>query len=149
MGIPALAILMMAAGQADAPPSSASAPEYPVSVERIGAAMQRPAMKIPPIDPTPVFRATVEGEAPFDNPLQGMRRELAGVSRFPPPPELIGLVMGIVRSIKAAHRAHEEAAIRKEVQEALTAFCAERDCSVLENGPPPLEGIVLPSRGRP
>ena len=64
------------------------------------------------------------------------------------PCNVLPLVMGIVHSIKAAHRAHEEAAVRKEVQAALNAFCAEHDCSVLENGPPPMEGIVLP-RKRP
>jgi hypothetical protein len=37
--------------------------------------------------------------------------------------------------------------IRKEVQAALDAFCVEHDCSVLE-GPPPMEGIVLPRKAR-
>ena len=80
-----------------------------------------------------------------------MRRELAESSGYSGGGgvEIIGLVMGIVRSIKAAHRAHEEAAIRKEVQAALDAFCAEHDCSVLADGPPPMEGIVLPRKRPP
>jgi hypothetical protein len=57
--------------------------------------------------------------------------------------------MGMVRAVKAAHRAHEEAAIRKEVQEALNAFCAEHDCSLLSDGLPPLEGIILPHQKPP
>jgi hypothetical protein len=80
-----------------------------------------------------------------------MRRELAedpGTHVECRPCDVWPLVMGLVHSIKAAHRAHQEVAIRKEVQEALTAFCAEHDCSVLESGPPPMEGIVLP-RKRP
>jgi hypothetical protein len=100
----------------------------------------------------PVFRATVEGEAPFDNPLQGMRRELAeyptGVGGRLGGIDVLPAVMGIVKSIKSAYRAHAEAEIRKEVQAALDAFCAEHDCSVLE-GPPPMEGIVLPRKSRP
>ena len=138
---------MLLAGQ-DPAPAAPPPPDIPVSVENIREGLQRPGLKIPPpVDFTPVFRATVVDKV-LDNPLQAMRRELAessgysGRSGF----EIIGAVMGIVRSIKAAHRAHEEAVIRKEVQEALDAFCAEHDCSVLADGPPPLEGIVLPAR---
>ena len=147
MGLAALAMLMML-GQDSAP--AAPAPEYPVSVENVREGLKRPpGLKIPPIDPTPVFRATIT-EAPFENPLQGMRRELA---ENPGPVggrlggfDVLGAVMGIVKSIKAARRAHAEVEIRKEVQEALNAFCAEHDCSVLENGPLPIEGIVLPRK---
>jgi hypothetical protein len=147
MGIAALAVVMMAAGQAAAPPAPPATPDPPVSVERIREALQRPALTIPPVDPTPVFRATIEEKA-FDNPLQGMRRDLAEVSGYSGRGgvDVLGLVMGIVSSIKSARRAHAEAEIRKEVQEALTAFCAEHDCSVLEDGPPPMEGILLPVR---
>ena len=152
MGGAAFAVLMVLAGQ-DSAPAAPPPPDVPVSVERIREALlhdwQHPALKIPPIDPTPVFRATIVDKV-LDNPLQAMRRELAESSGYSGRGgfEIIGAVMGIVRSIKAAHRAHEEAAIRKEVQEALNAFCAEHDCSVLSEGPPPLEGIVLPV-GRP
>ena len=152
MGIAGLAVVMMAAGQAAAPPAPPPAPESSVSVERIRDALQRPALTIPipPVDPTPVFRSTIEEKA-FDNPLQGMRRDLAEFSgyRGRGGVEVLGAVMGIVSAIKSARRAHAEAEIKKEVQEALTAFCAEHDCSVLEDGLPPMEGILLPSRGRP
>jgi hypothetical protein len=75
-----------------------------------------------------------------------MRRELAadsgrsggsGVDVWP-------MIMGLVHKVKSAHRAWEEAQIRREVEQEITAFCAEHDCSVLEDGPPSLEGIVLP-----
>ena len=151
MGLPALVMVMVLGGQEIAP-AAPPAPDPPVSLENIREGLKRPpGLKIPPIDSTPVFRATVT-EAPFENPLQGMRRELA---ENPGPVggrlggfDVLGAVMGIVKSIKAARRAHAEVEVRKEVQEALNAFCAEHDCSVLENGPPPMEGIVLP-RKRP
>ena len=146
-----LAVMMMAAGQ-DSAPAAPPSPDVPVSVENIREGLQRPALKIPPVEPslTPVFRVTIVDKV-LDTPLQAMRRELAEDSGYSGRGgvEIIGLVMGMVRSIKAAHRAHEEAAIRKEVQEALDAFCAEHDCSVLADGPPPLEGVVLPRNARP
>lgn len=151
MGIVVLAVMLMAVSQTSAPPDAPPPAELPVSVERIREGLQRPTLKIPPIDPTPVFRATIEAEAPFDNPLQGMRRELAenptGVGGRLGGFDVLGAVMGIVKSVRSAYRAHSEVEIRKEVQAALDAFCAEHDCSVLE-GPPPMEGIVLP-RKRP
>lgn len=118
-----------------------------VSVERIREGLQRPALKIPPVEFVPVFRATVDDRL-FENPLQGMRRELAEDSGYSGKGgvDVLAMAMGLVKSIKGAYRAHTEARIRKEVQEALAAFCAEHDCSVLADGPPPLEGIVLPRR---
>ena len=145
MRIAALAIVLTAASPTAAQQPPTGAPELPVSVERMREALQRPQLKIPPIDSTPVFRESIE-EKPFDNPLQGMRRALAedpgghGSSGL----DVLPLVMGMVKSIKAAHRAHVEAEIRKDVQAALDAFCAEHDCSAIADGPPPMEGIVLP-----
>jgi hypothetical protein len=149
MGGAAFAVLVLLAGQ-DPAPAASPPPDVPASVEHIREALQRPGLKIPPVDPTPVFRAAIVDKV-LDNPLQAMRRELAESSGYSGRGgfEIIGAVMGIVRSIKAAHRAHEEAAIRKEVQEALNAFCAEHDCSVLSDGPPPMEGIVLPGKRPP
>lgn len=146
---------MMAASQATVlPAADPSAPDTAfvtlMSVERIHDGLQRPALKIPPpVEFVPVFRATID-ERLFETPLQGMRRELAEDSgyRGKAGVDVLALAMGVVKSIKGAYRAHSEARIRKEVQEALDAFCAEHDCSVLENGPPPMEGIVLPRRHR-
>src|SRR5688572_11648771 len=147
--------LMMAASQATVPAAAdPSAPDTAlvtlVSVERIHDGLQRPALKIPPpVEFVPVFRATID-ERLFETPLQGMRRELAEDSgyRGRAGVDVLALAMGVVKSIKGAYRAHSEARIRKEVQEALDAFCAEHDCSVLADGPPPMEGIVLPRRRR-
>jgi hypothetical protein len=65
MRIAVLALMMMAASQTSPPPPAAlpevpaPAPEYPVSVERVREGLKRPALKIPPVDSTPVFRATI------------------------------------------------------------------------------------------
>ena len=148
---------MMAASQAVAPSSppvtagaSDSALIAVVSVDRIHEGLQRPALKIPPpVEFVPVFRATID-ERLFENPLQGMRRELAEDSgyRGKAGVDVLALAMGVVKSIKGAYRSYTEARIRKEVQEALDAFCVEHDCSVLSDGPPPMEGIVLPRKSR-
>ena len=159
MGSAVLVLAMMAAQASTAAPVPDGAPDKarpttvasdsPVSVERIYEGLQRPALKIPQIEYVPVFRATVD-EILVENPLQGLRRELAAESGYPGKKvDIIAAVMSIVRGIKGAYRAYSEARIRKEVQEALTAFCAEHDCSILEDGPPPMEGIVLPGRARP
>src|SRR5688572_4724009 len=157
MGIWIAAVFMMAASQAVAPSSppvtagaSDSALIAVVSVDRIHEGLQRPALKIPPpVEFVPVFRATID-ERLFENPLQGMRRELAEDSgyRGKAGVDVLPLAMGVVKSIKGAYRSYTEARIRKEVQEALDAFCAEHDCSVLSDGPPPMEGIVLPRKSR-
>ena len=155
MGIWPLAVFMMAASQATVPAAAdPSAPDTAlvtlVSVERIHDGLQRAPLKVPPpVEFVPVFRATID-ERLFETPLQGMRRELAEDSgyRGKAGVDLLPLAMGVVKSIKSAYRAHSEARIRKEVQAALDAFCAEHDCSVLADGPPPMEGIVLPRRSR-
>ena len=156
MGIWTLAVFMMAASQGTVPPAAdrSVAPDPAlvtlVSVERIHDGLQRPALKIPPpVEFVPVFRATID-ERLFETPLQGMRRELAEDSgyRGKAGVDVLALAMGMVKSIKGAYRGYSEARIRKEVQEALDAFCAEHDCSVLADGPPPIEGIVLPQRRR-
>jgi hypothetical protein len=157
MGMAALVVLMLAAGQAgsgaamaDAAPDKVRPTESTVSVERVREGLQRPALKIPAIDPIPVFRASVE-EILLETPLQVVRRELAADSGYTGGTgrDVLPLIMGVVKSIRGAYRAYSEARIRKEVQAALTAFCAEHDCSVLEAGPPPIEGVVLPRRARP
>jgi hypothetical protein len=118
-------------------------------VERIHEGLLRPALKIPQIEYVPVFRARID-EILWENPLQGMRRELAAESGYSGKAgvDILAAAMSVVRSIKSAYRAHTEARVRKEVQAALDAFCIEHDCSVLEDGPPPMEGIVLPTKRR-
>lgn len=160
MGIAAaLAVLMLMSGSQSpvpdpqlpvaAPQSQVPDPPSPVSVDRVREGLQRPALKIPPIEVLPVFRGSVEIDLPLETPLQAMRRELAadsgysGKSGF----DVLPAVLGIVKRIKASRRAHAEAEIRKEVQAELDAFCAEHDCSVLEKGPLPIEGVIIPRKG--
>lgn len=147
MGTAAALMVFMAVAQSPAP-APPSPPDPPVSVERIREGLQRPTLKIPPVEPLPVFRGSVETDLPLDTPLQAMRRELAAESGYSGGRgfDILGAVMGIVKSVKSAYRAHREAEIRKQVQAELNAFCAEHDCSVLENGPPPIEGVIIPRR---
>ena len=165
MGITAaLAVLMLIGGQAGAPATPVATtdqgpsdprspvpdPQSPVSVERVREGLQRHALKIPPLEVLPVFRGSVEVELVLDTPLQAMRRELAQSSGYSGARgvDVLGAVMGIVKGIKAARRTRAEAEIRREVQAELNAFCAEHDCSALEDGPPPIDGIVLPRRSQ-
>ena len=152
MGVSAtLAVLMLLGGSPIPDPQSPiSDPQPPVSLERVHEGLQRPTLKIPPVDPLPVFRGSVEVDLPLDTPLEAMRRELAADSGYSGRRgiDVLGAVMGIVKSIKSARRARAEADIRTEVQAELNAFCAEHDCSALEDGPPPIEGVIIP-RKRP
>ena len=146
--VPGLALLMLVlADQAQAPAPTEPPPNLPVSLERIREGLQRPKLKIPPIEVTPVFRARVD-EVLFENPVQGMRRELAADPGGHPGSgtDILPAIMGIVNGIKRARRARAEREIRQDVQAAIDAFCTEHDCSVLENGPPPMEGIILPRK---
>ena len=145
MGAAVLVLAMMAGQGSEA--TRQPAPEPAVSVGRVREGLQRPALKIPQIEFVPVFRAAVE-ETPFDNPLQGARRELAAESGYGGKSgiDILAPAMSVVRSIRSAYRAHTEARVRKEVQAVLDAFCVEHDCSTLEDGPPPMEGIVLPRK---
>ena len=148
-----VAVMLMAvsqAGGASPPPPG----DLPVSVEHVREGLQReaskiPALKIPAVEVLPVFRASVEVDLPLDSPLQAVRRELAAESGYQERAfNILDAVMGIVRGVKSAWRAHTEAEIWKEVQAALNAFCDQHDCSVM-SGPPPLEGIILPRAARP
>jgi hypothetical protein len=144
----AVVLGMLMAGQSPAPLQPPDPPVPPVSVERIHEGLQRPALTIPPLEVLPVFRGSVEVELVLDTPLQAMRRELAEDSGYSGRRgiDVLGAVMGIVKGIKAARRTRAEAEIRQEVQAELNAFCAEHDCSVLESGPPPIEGIIIPRK---
>ena len=148
--LPAGLLMFMLADQAQAPAPAGPPPDLPVSLERIHEGLQRPTLKIPPIEVTPVFRARVD-EVLFENPVQGMRRELAADPGGRPGGgvDVLPAIRGIVNGIKHARRARAEREIRQDVQAAIDAFCAEHDCSVLENGPPPMEGIILPRKGPP
>ena len=154
MGVAAtLAVLMLLGGPQSPLPDPSSPvpdPQPPVSLKRVHEGLQRPTLKIPPIETLPVFRGSVEVDVPLDTPLDAMRRELAADSGYSGRRgiDVLGAVMGIVRRVKSARRARAEADIRKEVQAELNAFCAEHDCSALEDGPAPIEGVIIP-RKRP
>ena len=137
----ALSVMAAAGNQAAEPQAPApDATALPVSVERIGEALQRPALHIPPLpEPTATFHASVEDTA-FETVLEGMRRELAiwnGAGSVIHPPgaapgtrivagvDVLPLVTKLITKVKTARA-------RNTVREELAAFCAEHDCSVLE-----------------
>ena len=136
----------------------ASAATPPVSADRVREGLQRPEpLRIPPIpEPAAHFRVDVEGLFPVETVLDGVRRDLAAQPGFaagrptgPGSPlagglDLLGVVRGLAGRIGGARRARAERNARREVQDALAAFCRVHDCSVLEEGPPPHEGLALP-----
>lgn len=106
--------------------------ELPVSVDRISASLKRP----PPLQiaaPSPVFRIEVRArpfvlepvdEKPFD-PTFGL-------------PSVGELLMDGIENFRLAavhyKRRHAERRARKEVDDALAAFCAVRECSPPQAG---------------
>jgi hypothetical protein len=104
--------------------------ELPLSIERIRAALKRqpPLLQIPaPSADTPTFRIEVQGrfsdlepndDKPFD-PTYGL-------------PSVGELLMGGVQKIGSAvvdyKRRRAERRARKEVDDALAAFCAVHEC---------------------
>ena len=142
----------LAARPAAAPQQAGSA--VAVSDDRVREGAQRPqTLKIPPLPEafTPVFRATVKEDAVLvENPLEGMRRDLAESSGAPDRAyNLLDVPMALVKKIQAARHARAESAARREVQAAISAFCAAHDCSALEQSPDTPEGIIFPRVVRP
>jgi hypothetical protein len=131
------------AGQAPAGPLP---PELPVSVERIRERLKQPAVVL--TERQPDFRANVteEVERP-ETVLESLRRELGGditPKRIAPgtisPPlvtvDLLQIASHVKRQLSAALRARAERNARAEVAAALAEFCAEHDCSVVEQSRP-------------
>lgn len=97
---------------------------------------------------------------PIETVLDGVRRDLAARkgSAIAPPSgypgysgggmDVLGLVTGLVGSIKAARHASAEQDARRNAQAELAAFCREHDCSVLEEGPSAVDGVRFPSTAR-
>jgi hypothetical protein len=140
--------------------SGADPAALPVSVERIRDALQRPpALTIPPLpEPSVTFRSGVEDTLPFESVLEGMRRELAlwsGANSVIHPPgsglpsSRLGGGVDVLPLISAAIKQWKTARARARVSKELAAFCAVNDCSVLEGGASPREGIVRPRDRRP
>jgi hypothetical protein len=119
-------------------------PALPVSVERMQERLKRPPPLPLGLETTAHFRATVvESYTPPETVLEALRRELAGdvtAKRVPPgtiaPPlvsvDLLQIASYVKRQIGAALRARAERNARAEVAAALAEFCAQHDCSVLE-----------------
>jgi len=101
--------------------------QSPLSMERIRAALKRPPplLQVPAAsDDMPTFRIEVRAhpfvlqpvdEGPFD-PTYGL-------------PSAGELLMNGIEKIRSAQRRRAERRARKEVDDALAAFCAIRECS--------------------
>jgi hypothetical protein len=106
--------------------------ELPVSIERIRAGLKRPPPVLqvpPPSGDMPTFRIEVRAhpfvlqpvdEGPFD-PTYGL-------------PSAGELLMNGIEKIRSAQRRRAERRARKEVDDALAAFCAIRECSTPKVG---------------
>jgi len=137
------------AGQA---PAEQRPSEPPVSIDRIKERLNRPAVLQLPPEREPDFRATViEALTLPETVLEALRRDLAGdptPKRIAPgtiaPPlvsvELLQIVTSMKRRVSGALRARAERNARAEVAAALAEFCAEHDCSVVEQSPPRRSG---------
>ena len=145
----------VAAGQDAAP----GAEQPPVSADRIQEALQRPALKIPPVplDTTPIFRSKVEGEWPLETPLQVIRRELAEEAHGRRPGvagtaggaaplmsvDLLEIAASVRNALQQSRRQHAEAEARQMVQEELDEFCRVHDCSATGGvGVAVAEGVI-------
>ena len=125
-------------------PAEQNPSELPVSIARIKERLSQPAVLQLPSDSRADFRATVTEEfTPPETVLEALRRELAGdftPKRIAPgtiaPPlvsvDLLQVVTHVKRQVSAALRARAERNARAEVDAALAEFCAQHDCSVLE-----------------
>ena len=107
--------------------------ELPVSIERIRAALNGPQpLQITPLSgDTPTFRVEIQANAfaikPFEKEVVDYTYGL---------PTLGGLAMEGIEYLRATFvrykRGYAERRARKEVQDALAAFCAVHDCTTLQ-----------------
>ena len=125
-------------------------------------AARRPPLAIPPLPPlaeTPTFTVVIEERSfPSETVLEAMRRDLAAQPTFRVGPgigptpivgvDLLGLAMTVGERIDQARRARAERGAREEVEAELAAFCATHDCSVVEAGVSPREGVLIPPKPR-
>ena len=149
--IAALAVVLATGVPAGAQTADPPAEPLPISLERIREGLERQStLRIPDVTGMAYFRATIEEPMVFDTVLEAMRRDLArwpgtaiSAPSFYPMSRAAGgtEVLGIAR---AAVRAITERNARGRVEDALRAFCAEHDCTALEPGQPPIEGVLAP-----
>ena len=137
-------MLACAVACAEQEPAEQNSSELPVSIDRIKERLSRPVVLQLPPERKADFRATVTEEfTPPETVLEALRRELGGdvtPKRIPAgtisPPlvsvDLLQFVTHLKRQIGGALRARAERNARDEVAAALAEFCAEHDCSVVE-----------------
>jgi hypothetical protein len=108
---------------------TADAP-LPVSLERIRAGLKEPPplLRIPaPPNETPTFQLEVLGFLPLLQPVEEIPFD--PTFGLPSVGELLGAGIGKIRSAVVTYkRGRAEHRARKEVEDALAAFCAARGC---------------------
>jgi hypothetical protein len=129
-------------------PAEQSPAELPVSIERIQKRLQRPAALQMPSERRGDFRAEVtEVFTTPETGLEALRRELSRdvtSKRIAPgtiaPPlisvDLLQIATLVKRQLSGALRARAERNARSTVEAVLREFCAQHDCSVLEQSLP-------------
>jgi hypothetical protein len=155
----AVAMALMLIGGADQVPEPAPAPSSARVTEAVRRAPPLVIPALPPLAETATFRVVIEGRSfPSETALDAMRRDLAARPTFTVGPglgatpivgvDLLGLAMAVGERIAEMRRARAERAAREDVEAELAAFCAIRDCSVVEAGVSPREGVLIPPKPR-
>ena len=131
-----------------------------VSADHVSEGLKRPELQIPPVPfQQPTFRSGVTEK--LETPLDVIRRELREEAHHHPyrgglyswdawpggrPPQgvdVIPALMSLVTHIKTIRREHAEAEARQMVQEELSEFCAQHDCTQAAELPIE-EGVIAP-----
>jgi hypothetical protein len=127
----------------------------PVSIEHIQRWLLERPLQIPPVTASePAFRIDVDAEWPRETPLDVARKELSTTSRanrptIPTPSGAVPLVQidvmpalqQAIHRMRDIRREHAQRNARRLVADDLAQFCADHDCSQVEQ--PQREGVFV------
>ena len=96
------------------------------SVERVRAALERPAASLMLMDRKPDFTIHIEARHPFHEVFESPPWALPHVDWRPPASgfDLLSVVRYVAKSVADAKRGHDERLARDEVQRAIADYCA-------------------------
>ncbi len=96
------------------------------SVERVRAALERPASRLMLADRKPDFTVHIEARHPLHEVFESPPWALPHVGWTPPAVgfDLLSVVRYVAKSVADAKRGHDERLARDEVQRAITDYCA-------------------------
>jgi len=106
--------------------ASPSAQQPTGSVERVRAALERPAPRLMLTDRKPDFTLHIEARHPLHDVFESPPWALPHVGWRPPPVgfDLLSVVRYVAKSVADAKRGHDERLARDEVQRAIMDYCA-------------------------